>query len=176
MQLIHTFLPLAQLVRNEGQIKGLPTNPRQWTKAEITRLKKSIKETPELLEARGLIVYTHKDKYIVLGGNMRYTALSELKVEQAPCVILPDNLSLAKLKEIVIKDNGSFGEWDFDLLGNEWDDLPLSDWGVPAWETKDKEEKPSTAKASEPIVCACKRGEVWSVGSQEIMCAGCQSK
>lgn len=136
MQLQHTFLPLASLVRNEGQIKGLPTNPRQWTKTEINRLKKSIKETPELLEARGLIVYPHKNQYVILGGNMRYTALKELGVEQAPCVLLPEELPLAKLKEIVIKDNGSFGEWDFDLLGNEWDDLPLSDWGVPAWEAE----------------------------------------
>lgn len=136
MQLQHTFLPLASLVRNEGQIKGLPTNPRQWTKTEINRLKKSIKETPELLEARGLIVYPHKNQYVILGGNMRYSALKELGVEQAPCVLLPEELPLAKLKEIVIKDNGSFGEWDFDLLGNEWDDLPLSDWGVPAWEVE----------------------------------------
>ena len=131
----HQFLPPASLERNEGQIQGLPTNPRQWTKAEISNLKKSIKETPELLEARGLIVYPFNNKYIILGGNMRYTALSELKVDQAPCVVLPENLPIAKLKEIVIKDNGTFGEWDFDLLGNEWDNLPLTDWGVPAWET-----------------------------------------
>ena len=177
MQLTHAFLPLKQLVRNEGQIKGLPTNPRQWTKTEIARLKKSIKETPELLEARGLIVYPHKDKYIILGGNMRHTALKELGVEQAPCIILPENLPIPKLKEIVIKDNGSFGKWDFDLLGNEWDNFPLADWGVPAWETKEQsDEKPASTKPSEPIVCACQRGEVWSVGSQEIMCAGCQSK
>ena len=84
MQLQHTFLPLASLVRNEGQIKGLPTNPRQWTKTEINRLKKSIKETPELLEARGLIVYPHKNQYVILGGNMRYSALKELGVEQDP--------------------------------------------------------------------------------------------
>lgn len=177
MQLQHTFLPLASLVRNEGQIKGLPTNPRQWTKTEINRLKKSIKETPELLEARGLIVYPHKNQYVILGGNMRYSALKELGVEQAPCVLLPEELPLAKLKEIVIKDNGSFGEWDFDLLGNEWDDLPLSDWGVPAWETEDEEEKEKTAKSpSEPIICTCTKGDSWSVGNQEIVCGGCLQK
>ena len=169
------LIALDKLVRNEGQIAGLPVNPRQWTKAELTRLKKSIKETPELMEARGLIVYPYKDKYIILGGNMRYTALAELKVAAAPCVILPENLPLLKLKEIVIKDNGSFGEWNFDLLGNEWDDLPLTDWGVPAWETKEKEDKEATTKPSDPIVCTCCRGDVWSVGSQEIMCAGCSN-
>lgn len=107
---------------------------------------------------------------------MRYTALKELGVDQAPCVILPENLPLPKLKEIVIKDNGSFGEWDFDLLGNEWDDLPLTDWGVPAWETEEKkEDKEAKRKPSDPIVCTCYRGDVWSVGSQEIMCAGCSN-
>lgn len=77
----HKYLPLAQLKRNEGQIEGLPTNPRAWTKAEIEKLKKSIRQTPELLEARGIIVYPHNGEYVILGGNMRYTALSEMKVE-----------------------------------------------------------------------------------------------
>ena len=175
MQLQHTFLPLASLVRNEGQIKGLPTNPRQWTKTEINRLKKSIKETPELLEARGLIVYPHKNQYVILGGNMRYSALKELGVEQAPCVLLPEELPLAKLKEIVIKDNGSFGEWDFDLLGNEWDDLPLSDWGVPAWESEQKEEEPEAQEddfdeTTAEIPAKVCRGDIWQLGNHRLMC------
>lgn len=135
----HKYLPLTALKRNEGQIEGLPTNPREWSKAEIERLKKSIRQTPELMEARGIIVYPHKGEYIILGGNMRYTALSEMKVEQAPCIVLPEGMPIEKLKEIVIKDNGSFGSWDYDLLANEWDELPLTDWGVPAWETKEME-------------------------------------
>lgn len=132
------YLPLTALRRNEGQIEGLPTNPREWSKAEIERLKKSIRQTPELMEARGIIVYPHKGEYIILGGNMRYTALSEMKVEQAPCIVLPEGMALEKLKEIVIKDNGSFGSWDYDLLANEWDELPLTDWGVPAWSVEEE--------------------------------------
>ena len=46
-------------------------------------------------------------------------------------------MSIAKMKEIVLKDNGSWGAWDFDALANEWDDLPLTDWGVPAWKTEE---------------------------------------
>jgi site-specific DNA-methyltransferase (adenine-specific) len=171
----HQFLPLASLERNEGQIEGLPTNPRQWTKAEISNLKKSIKETPELLEARGLIVYPFNNKYIILGGNMRYTALKELGVDQAPCVILPENLPLPKLKEIVIKDNGSFGEWDFDLLGNEWDDLPLTDWGVPAWGTEEKKEEPEAQEDDfdeneVEIPSRVCRGDIWQLGNHRLMC------
>lgn len=128
-------IKLTDLVLNEGQIAGLPTNPRQWTKTELDKLKKSLKETPELLEARGILVYPWEGKYLVLGGNMRLSALKSLKAEDAPCVIFPEDTPIDKLKEVVIKDNGSFGEWDFDQLANEWSDLPLTDWGVPVWET-----------------------------------------
>lgn len=128
-------IKLTDLVLNEGQIAGLPTNPRQWTKTELNKLKKSLQETPELLEARGILVYPWEGKYLVLGGNMRLSALKALKAKDAPCIVFPEDTPIDKLKEVVIKDNGSFGEWDFDQLANEWSDLPLTDWGVPVWET-----------------------------------------
>ena len=127
-------IKLTDLVLNEGQVAGLPTNPRQWTKKELDKLKKSLQETPELLEARGILVYPLEGKYLVLGGNMRLSALKALKAKDAPCIVFPEDTPIDKLKEVVIKDNGSFGEWDFDSLANEWGDLPLTDWGVPAWE------------------------------------------
>lgn len=131
-------IKLTDLVLNEGQVAGLPTNPRQWTKTELDKLKKSLQETPELLEARGILVYPWEGKYLVLGGNMRLSALKSLKATDAPCIVFPEDTPIDKLKEVVIKDNGSFGEWDYDALGNLWDDLPLADWGVPAWETNTK--------------------------------------
>ena len=123
-------IKLTDLEMNIGQIPGVPANPRQWTKDEMERLKKSIGETPELLEARGAIVYPHGGRYIVLGGNMRLSAVQALGWNEMPCVVLPSAMPIEKLKEIVVKDNGSFGEWDMDALANEWDDLPLSDWGA----------------------------------------------
>ena len=122
---------LTDLEQNKGQVEGLPSNPRQWGKGELDDLVKSIRETPELLEARGLIVYPHEGKYIILGGNMRFSALREMNEVDAPCYVMPEDTPMEKLREIVIKDNGSFGSWDYDMLANEWDDLPLSDWGVP---------------------------------------------
>ena len=127
-------LKCSQLLVNEGQVEGLPTNPRSWTKADIDRLARSLEETPELFEARPCIVYPYGDKYIVLGGNMRLTAARTLKYKDVPCIVIPAETPIDKLKEIVIKDNGAFGAWDFDELANKWDDLPLTDWGVPAWE------------------------------------------
>lgn len=135
-------IKLSELQDNRGQIEGLPTNPRQWSSAEVASLAKSIEQTPELLEARGIIVLPHNGKYVVLGGNMRLAALKTLGHKEAPCIVLPEDTPVEKLKEIVIKDNGSFGKWDMEALANEWDDLPLSDWGgVKPIETKIKEAK-----------------------------------
>lgn len=128
---------IKDLEQNTGQIVGLPANPRQWTKDELETLKASIIETPELMEARGAIVYPYEGKYIVLGGNMRMSAVQSLGWKEMPCVVLPSEMPVEKLKEIVLKDNGMFGEWDTDALANEWDDLPLADWGVKIWGMED---------------------------------------
>ena len=130
---------LTDLEQNKGQVEGLPSNPREWTRTDLDHLITSIKETPELLEARGLIVYPHEGKYIILGGNMRFSALREMNEVDAPCYVMPEDTPIEKLREIIIKDNGAFGSWDYDMLANEWDDLPLSDWGVPAWDTANLE-------------------------------------
>lgn len=127
-------LKVKDLVLNKGQIEGLPANPRQWTKEDVRRLAKSIEETPELLNARPLIVIPHGKEYVVLGGNLRLEALKYLKWDKAPVYLLPAETVIEKQKEIVIKDNGSFGEWDTDALANEWD-VPFADWGVPEWVT-----------------------------------------
>lgn len=132
-----TRIKLTDLEQNKGQVEGLPSNPRQWGRGELDHLVKSIQETPELLEARGLIVWPYGGKYVILGGNMRFSALREMNEKDAPCYVLPEDTPMEKLREIVIKDNGAFGSWDYDMLANEWDDLPLTDWGVPAWNTEE---------------------------------------
>lgn len=172
-----------ELLPNTGQIEGLPSNPRQWTKDEMARLKKSIEETPELLEARGAIVYPYGGKYIVLGGNMRLSAVKSLGWKEMPCVVLPEGTSVEKLKEIVIKDNGSFGEWDMDALANDWDDLPLSDWGVStSWDGNDGMDVNSSSdsgtcvqeddfeEAEDKVEQIVKLGEIWRCGNHIVMC------
>lgn len=129
-----THIPLERLELNEGQVKGLPKNPRQWTQEQLARLKDSIQETPLLLEARGLLVFpAKKDRYVVIGGNMRLAALREMGAETAPCFVLPADTCIEKVKEIAIKDNGSFGEWDADALMEAWSDFDLDDFGVVRW-------------------------------------------
>lgn len=143
-------MKLSELEPNSGQIPGLPTNPRQWTKSDVDKLARSLKETPELFEARPIIAFPHAGRYVILGGNMRYEASKVNKADAVPVVVIPEGTSTDKLKEIVIKDNGSFGAWDWDMLANEWDDQPLSDWGVPAWDIQSNDE-PITAEDEELV-------------------------
>lgn len=166
------------LEENKGQIEGLPANPRQWTRMDLDSLKKSIEETPELLEARGCIAVPHEGRFVVLGGNMRLSACRELGMKEIPCYVFPESTPTAKLKEIVIKDNGSFGAWDFDMLANEWSDLALSDFGVQIpedWteEIKEKEEKAKDDnfdEEKEDIPERCKKCDLWKLGEHLLMC------
>ena len=131
-----TKLKLSELAPNTGQIPGLPINPRQWTKGDVEKIAASLKETPELFEARPLLVIPHDGQYVILGGNLRFEGARANKMKEAPAIIFPEDTPVEKLKEVVIKDNGAFGAWDYDSLANEWDDLPLEDWGVPMYEAK----------------------------------------
>lgn len=123
-------LPLSKLEMNNGQLEGLPKNPRQWTRAELDKLAKSLEGTPELLQMRCPIVAPLEGgKYITLGGNMRLAALRESKAKEVECFVV-EGADAAKLREIVIKDNGSFGEWDWDELANQWDEALLDDANI----------------------------------------------
>lgn len=171
------LINIQNIVPNEGQIPGLPTNPRQWKKKEMEQLKKSLQETPELFDARGILVVPKDGKFVVLGGNMRLAASKSLGLDEVPCIIFPEDTPVEKLKEIVIKDNGAFGEWDYDLLANEWDDLPLTDWGVPAWETSDDQRDVETEvqeddfdENEDKVETRCALGDIWLLGDHRLMC------
>lgn len=133
-----TEIPITKLVGNSGQIPGVPKNPRTWTQGDVMRLAKSIQETPELLELRGLIAVEHEGKYVVLGGNQRLAAGKFLNLKTMPVLVVED-CTTAKLKEIAIKDNGAFGQWDASALLEEWGDSPLGEWGIPEVVIKQKE-------------------------------------
>jgi len=109
-----------------SEIRPNPDNPRSITKAGLDRLAKSLKEFPEMLEIREVVV---DETMTVLGGNMRLRALEQAGAKQCLAKIVT-GLTDAQKREFTIKDNGAFGDWDFDALANAWDDLPLADWGV----------------------------------------------
>ena len=172
------WLPLKCLQPNTGQVTGLPGNPRQWTEGDVKRIARSLKETPELFVARPIIVLPYStpgadDCYVILGGNLRSEGARRNKMQTVPCYILPAETPVAKLKEIVIKDNGSFGAWDYDALGNEWSDLPLPEWGVPAWDVEDNKPEAKEDDFDEDqgeIHIRCKKGDIWQLGEHRLVC------
>lgn len=124
------LLKISEIETNNGQIEGLPKNPRIIRDERFERLKKSITEFPEMLELREIVVFPWKGKFICIGGNMRFLACKDLGFEEVPTKILPKDFPREKLAEFAIKDNASFGENDLDLLTNEWANFPLEDWGL----------------------------------------------
>nr|DAU44864.1 MAG TPA: ParB protein [Caudoviricetes sp.] len=126
-----TMLPMSAIEINNGQLKGLPKNPRLIKNAKYDKLKESITNYPEMLSWRSLLVYPlDNGKYIIVGGNMRYRAMKELGHKEAPVFIIPKETPIEKIKAYTILDNNGFGEWDWDLLANEWGEVQLMDWGV----------------------------------------------
>lgn len=109
-----------------SKIKKNPNNPRLIKDNKFHKLVKSIKEFPEMLDIRPIVV--NKDM-IVLGGNMRLKACQEAGLKEVP-VIQADTLTAEQQREFIVKDNLGFGEWDWDMIANEWDAEQLDDWGL----------------------------------------------
>ena len=131
---------------NTGQLSWLPRNPREWTQSDIDKTAASIREDTDFLEDRPLLLVPNevrkgKMHYIVFAGNLRREGALASKLETVPCVIYyptnPDQ-DFDTIKRRAMKDNGTFGRWDWDELANNWDDLPLTDWGVPSWPQEDQ--------------------------------------
>lgn len=177
-------IQISALELNNGQIEGLPKNPRFIRDNQFEKLKKSIEDFPEMLQYRELIVYPLNGKFVVVAGNMRLRAGQELGFTEFPCKVLPKETTVERLKEITIKDNNSFGEWDFDDLANEWDVDDLEDWGVELptdWgieENEDEDKDGLTAEAKddnfdtekETITPRVTKGDIWRLGSHRLMC------
>jgi ParB-like chromosome segregation protein Spo0J len=112
-----------------ANIKMNPDNPRFIKRDQFQSLCKSLEESPELFEARPILVAPENGHFIILGGNMRFEAAKKLKMTSVPIIVM-EGLTENQKRAIAIKDNGAWGEWDFQLLSAQWADLPLSDWGV----------------------------------------------
>lgn len=123
-----------------SEVKINPNNPRLIKDDKFKKLVKSIEEFPQMLEIRPIVV--NKDM-IVLGGNMRLKACQEAGLKEVP-IIIADNLTEEQQREFLIKDNVSGGEWDWDILANEWDSELLEEWGL------DVKFSPDTPEEEEP--------------------------
>jgi ParB-like chromosome segregation protein Spo0J len=112
-----------------SKLRTHPKNPRAIRDRKFEKLKQSIIEFPEMLVKRPLIAYTHKNHFVVLGGNQRLRAMQEIGIEEVP-VILADEWSEEQRNRFLIADNINAGEWNWDSLANEWDADKLSAWGL----------------------------------------------
>lgn len=139
---------MSVLAVNDGQLGWLPKNPRQWKPADVDRTSRSIVEDMDFFEDRPILAVPLGNSLIVFAGNLRCTAAQGLALSEVPVVVYHPETEddKATIKRRAMKDNGSFGAWDYDALANEWDDLPLVDFGVPAWE--DDDEMPDEFDAS----------------------------
>jgi hypothetical protein len=108
-----------------SEIKLNPNNPRLIKDDKFKKLVQSIKDFPEMLNIRPIVV---NQDMIILGGNMRYKACKEAGLKEVP--IIKTDLTEDQQREFLIKDNTSGGEWDWEVLANEWDNEQLEAWGL----------------------------------------------
>jgi len=116
-----------------NSIRNNPINPRLVNTAKFEKLKQSIQDFPQMLELRPIVINEHG---VILGGNMRYKALVELGYTEVP-VIVAEHITKEQEAQFIIKDNIGFGDWDWDILANEWDSVELEDWGLDVWQNQD---------------------------------------
>jgi hypothetical protein len=109
-----------------GDIKPNKENPRTISIDKRKKLVQSIKDFPQMLEIRPIVV---DDTMTILGGNMRYSACKEAGLDEI-WIIKASDLTEEQKKEFVIKDNVGFGDWDWDVLANGWDLDELEKWGL----------------------------------------------
>jgi hypothetical protein len=124
---------------NISELTVNPNNPRVIKDEKFEKLVQSVKDFPDMLKLRPIIV---DENNVILGGNMRFKACKAAKLKQVH-VMKASELTEAQKREFIIKDNVSGGEWDWAMLQNEWDTEQLDAWGldVPSFETQDYSDK-----------------------------------
>lgn len=153
---------------NIAEVKINPNNPRLIKDDKFKKLVQSIKDFPEMLEIRPIVV---NSDMIVLGGNMRLNACKEAGIKEIP-IIIADNLTEEQQREFLIKDNVSGGEWDWDMLANEWDAEELDNWGldIPDYGVKEleaEEDDFDTTPPEDPITVL---GDLYEIGEHRLLC------
>ena len=118
------------------KIKGNPKNPRIIKNDKFKKLVKSIQEFPEMLEKRPIVV---DEDMMVLGGNMRLKASKEAGLKEV-WIDIAEGWTQEQKDEFIVKDNVGFGEWEWDMLANDWNSSILAEWGVDVWQNEDDKE------------------------------------
>ncbi len=133
-----------------SEVKSNPNNPRIIKDDKFKKLVESVKTFPEMLNIRPIVV---NSDMVVLGGNMRLRACKEAGLKEIP-IIKADTLTPEQQSEFIIKDNVSGGEWDWDMLANEWNAEELDAWGLDVLGLKEKQEDGDIFFSSEIDQCS----------------------
>jgi DNA modification methylase len=158
------------IVAKISDVKVNPNNPRLIKDDKFAKLVQSIKDLPQMLAIRPIVVNTDM---VVLGGNMRLKACKEAGLKEVP-IIIADNLTEEQQREFLIKDNVSGGEWDWALLANDWDTEQLNDWGldIPNFEpeqvleaVEDDFEVPDGGIETDIVL-----GDLFEIGEHRLLC------
>lgn len=152
-----------------SEVKNNPNNPRIIKDDKFKNLVKSIKDFPEMLEIRPIVVNADM---IVLGGNMRLKASREAGLKEV-YIIRAENLTPEQEREFIIKDNVSGGEWDWDMLANEWSQDDLENWGldVPVFEESDSEVEDDDFESPEGgVETDIQIGDIFEIGEHRLIC------
>jgi DNA modification methylase len=149
-------------------IKSNPNNPRIIKDDKFHKLCESIKTFPKMLELRPIVV---NEDMVVLGGNMRLKALKHLGLTEAP-VIKASELTEDQQRQFIIKDNAGFGEWDWDMLANEWNVEELEQWGidVPAFSETEVEAVEDDYEIPDELSTDIVLGDLFEIGQHRLIC------
>jgi DNA modification methylase len=150
-----------------SQVKSNPNNPRLIKNDKFKKLVKSVQEFPEMLELRPIVV---DENMIVLGGNMRLKACKEAGLKEVWIEVA--DLTEQQKKEFTIKDNVGFGEWEWDMLANEWEQTELEDWGLDGFPFEDKtlEAEEDNFELPDEIETDIVIGDLFEIGEHRLLC------
>jgi site-specific DNA-methyltransferase (adenine-specific) len=149
-------------------IKPNPNNPRLVKDDKFKKLVQSIKDFPQMLDIRPIVV--NKDM-IVLGGNMRLKACKEAGLTEIP-IIKAEDLTEEQQREFIIKDNVGYGEWDWELIANEWDAAQLNDWGldIPDFKAEEIEGVEDDYEIPDGLKTDIVLGDLFEIGGHRLLC------
>ena len=151
-----------------GKIKANPNNPRIIKDDKFAKLVQSLKDLPEMAEVRPVVVNTDM---VVLGGNMRLKAMREAGWKDVPIQVV--DWDEDKQRQFIIKDNVSGGEWDWDMLANEWDTEELQEWGLdlPDFDNaKELEAEEDDYEMPDEVQTDIVLGDLFEIGPHRLLC------
>ena len=172
------IIKVALLHPNEGQIPDVPANPRFITEDEYKALVDSLR-ADNLTGVLQVKVYQHNNQWIVLDGNMRLKALQVLQIDEVQCLIVPEGTDARTLRKIVLDSNSNFGQWDWDMLSDQWDmdeldaagiDIPDLGGAKPTNTEAEDVEEDDFDETTNEIKTRCQAGDIWQLGEHKLLC------